>query len=116
MQRYVPIDGMTEFVSGAGGHSHYEFDRQEPRHAFANDTDYGALRVELRPGSASFEFITWDGRVLDSGRVSCRGEQEDPPRLSLDIEEGDPACLAGEAHQFFACGATLRGRTGRPMT
>lgn len=78
MQRYVPIDGITELVSGAGGHSHYEFDRQEPRHAFANDTDYGALRVELRLGSASFEFITWDGRVLDSGRVSCRGGARGP--------------------------------------
>ncbi len=71
MQRYVPIDGMTELVSGAGGNSHYELDREEPRHAFANDTDYGALRLELRPGSASFEFISGDGRALDSGRVSC---------------------------------------------
>jgi hypothetical protein len=72
MQRYVPIDGMTELVSGAGGAGRYELDRREPRHAFANDTDYGALRLELRPSSASFEFITADGRVLDSGRVSCR--------------------------------------------
>jgi hypothetical protein len=72
MQRYVPIDGLTELVSCAGGHSHYQLDRQEPSHAFANDTDYGALRLELRPGSASFEFITAEGRMLDSGRVSCR--------------------------------------------
>jgi hypothetical protein len=72
MQRYVPIGGMTELVSGAGGAGHYELDRRERRHAFANDTDYGALRLKLRPGSASFEFIAADGRVLDSGRLSCR--------------------------------------------
>jgi hypothetical protein len=80
MQRYVPIDGMTELVSGAGGADRYELDRREPRHAFANDTDYGALRLELRPSSASFEFITADGRVLDSGRVSCRRAENRPRR------------------------------------
>lgn len=78
MQRYIPIDGVTELVAGAGGHGHYELDRHEPRHAFANDTDYGALRLELRPGSASFAFITADGRVLDSGRVACRPEPNGP--------------------------------------
>jgi 3',5'-cyclic AMP phosphodiesterase CpdA len=72
LQRYKPIAGITEMVSGAGGHSHYALDRSEPRHAFANDTDYGALRLELRPGSAAFEFAAADGRVLDSGRVRCR--------------------------------------------
>ena len=72
MQRYVRINGITELVSGAGAASHYQLDGREPRHAFANDTDYGALRLKLRPGSALFEFITADGRVLDSGRVSCR--------------------------------------------
>lgn len=73
MQRYRPIAGITELVAGAGGHSHYELDRVEPRHAFANDRDYGALRLELRRRSASFEFIAADGRVLDTGRVSCQG-------------------------------------------
>jgi calcineurin-like phosphoesterase family protein len=81
MQRYRPIAGITELVAGAGGHSHYELDRTEPRHAFANDSDYGALRLELRQRSASFEFIAADGRVLDSGRVSCRGLL---PRTRLD--------------------------------
>jgi 3',5'-cyclic AMP phosphodiesterase CpdA len=80
MQRYVPIAGMTEIVSGAGGHSHYQLDADEPRHAFANDTDYGALRLELRPGSVSFEFMTGDGRVLDSGRVRCRTGAEGASR------------------------------------
>ena len=72
MQRFEPIDGLTQFVSGAGGHSHYEIDRDDDRIAFANDADYGALRLELRPGSANFAFVALDGRTLDSGVVRCR--------------------------------------------
>jgi Calcineurin-like phosphoesterase len=71
MQRLKPIDGMVELVSGAGGKSHYVVDRDDPRLAFSNDTDWGALRVELRPGAAAFAFVTTDGRTLDSGTVRC---------------------------------------------
>lgn len=72
MQRLRPRDGITAFVSGAGGHSQYEIDRDYPGLAFANDTDYGALRLGLRPGRADFAFVDTDGRVLDSGTVPCR--------------------------------------------
>lgn len=72
MQRMRPVDGITEFVSGAGGRSHYGVDRGDARLAFADDTRYGALRLELRPGSATYEFVAADDRVLDSGTVRCR--------------------------------------------
>ena len=72
MQRFKPIDGLTQFVSGAGGHTHYGIDRDDGRVAFANDADYGALRLDLRPGSAQFAFVALGGRTLDSGVVRCR--------------------------------------------
>ena len=71
MQRLEPRDGITAFVSGAGGRSHYAIDRSDPRLAFANDTDWGALRLELEPGLARFAFVTTEGRTLDSGEVGC---------------------------------------------
>jgi hypothetical protein len=71
MQRLRPRDGMTEFVSGAGGHLHYRV-AADPRLAFSNDTDYGALRLDLRPGVAQYAFVDTHGHVLDSGTLRCR--------------------------------------------
>jgi acid phosphatase type 7 len=71
MQRFHPIDGITHFVSGAGGHGRYDL-RRDPRLAFGDDSHYGALRLRLRAGVAAHAFIAADGRVLDSGTVRCR--------------------------------------------
>jgi hypothetical protein len=65
-------EGITQLVSGAGGHGRYPIDRGERGLAFGNDEDYGALRLELRPGKARYAFVSADGRELDSGRVRCR--------------------------------------------
>jgi hypothetical protein len=72
MQRFEPRDGITEFVSGAGGHSLYPVLPGRPEVKFANDRDYGALRLQLRRGSARYAFVAADGRVLDSGSLRCR--------------------------------------------
>jgi hypothetical protein len=71
MQRLRPIDGITSFVSGAGGHSRYEL-RDDRRVAFGDAAHEGALRLRLRRGFASYAFVTAAGRVLDSGSVRCR--------------------------------------------
>jgi predicted phosphodiesterase len=71
MQRFRPIDGITHFVSGAGGHRRYDLNR-DPRLAFGDDSHFGALRLRLRPGAAAHAFIAADGRTLDSGTVRCR--------------------------------------------
>ena len=71
MQRLRERDGITTLISGAGGHSHYEVDRDYDGLAFGNGTDYGALRIELRPGRADFAFFTVGGRMVDSGTVPC---------------------------------------------
>jgi hypothetical protein len=72
MQRHKTRDGMTEFVSGAGGKSHYPIDFGYGGLAFGNDADWGALRLDLRPGRARFAFVTSTGSTLDSGTITCR--------------------------------------------
>jgi len=73
MQRMSPVAGITEFVSGAGGRSHYGVDRGYGRQlGFFDDTSDGALRLVLRPGFAAYAFVAADGRVLDSGTIGCR--------------------------------------------
>lgn len=71
MQRFRPIDGIAQYVSGAGGHGRYALKR-DPRLAFGDDGDYGALRIELRPGRARLAFVSAAGRILDTSVVRCR--------------------------------------------
>lgn len=75
MQRLRPVDGMTQFVSGAGGRSHYGVDSGDDRLAFSDDERDGALRLRLRRGLASHAFVAVSGRVLDRGRVRCRPDR-----------------------------------------
>ena len=70
MQRFAPRDGLTEFVSGAGGKSHYPV-RAHPGLRFDDWRHLGALRLDLRRGSARAAFVATDGRVLDSKTVTC---------------------------------------------
>lgn len=72
MQRFRPIDGLTQLVSGAGGKSRRELNHGDPRLAFSNNTDDGALRIVLSPGGATLSFVTAGGRTLDTARVACR--------------------------------------------
>ena len=72
MQRFKPRDGITEFVSGAGGHSSYAADNGRSDLAFAKGGQPGALRLELSPGLAAYRFVTVQGRTLDSGKVRCK--------------------------------------------
>ena len=75
MQRFRPTDGIVEFVVGSGGHGRYAVDRGDQRLAFANDADYGALRLDLRPGRAAWAFVAADGRTLDYGALTCRRQR-----------------------------------------
>jgi hypothetical protein len=73
LQRFKAIDGITEYVSGAGGHALYGFERRDPRLAFGTSRAYGALRIELRPGTARMAFVSSGGKVLDVSVVRCTG-------------------------------------------
>ena len=70
MQRFAPRGGITELVSGAGGHGLYPVHARRDL-AFANDTRFGALRVVLSRGLARFRFVSVGGRTLDSGKIRC---------------------------------------------
>jgi Calcineurin-like phosphoesterase len=72
MQRLRPVDGITQLVEGAGGSELYPVDKDDPRLAFQDDTDHGALRLKLTPGRAVATFVATDGSVLDRSAVPCR--------------------------------------------
>lgn len=71
MQRFKPVDGIAQYVSGAGGNDLYLFRRRDPRMAFGEALAYGALRIELRPGRARLAFVSAGGRILDVSVVRC---------------------------------------------
>ncbi len=71
MQRFKRRDGMTHYVSGAGGNERYGVDTRDPRLAFGRGDRFGALRIELGKGSAKLEFRSASGRVLDRSEVRC---------------------------------------------
>jgi Calcineurin-like phosphoesterase len=71
MQRMRERDGIVEFVSGAGGRHLYSVNENDPRLAFADDTHYGALRLQLSRGTARWRFVSAKGRALKSGVLRC---------------------------------------------
>lgn len=71
MQQMRPRGATTGLIAGAGGHGHYSLNHDDPRLAWANDTDNGALRLALRPGIARFAFVASDGGTLRQGSVRC---------------------------------------------
>jgi acid phosphatase type 7 len=71
MQRLRPVGRLVQYVSGAGGQVRYRLNRKHPRLAFGNDSRFGALRIVLEPGEATFEFRDVRGRLLDRSRAIC---------------------------------------------
>ncbi len=72
LQRMRPIDGLTQIVSGAGGHGRYNVDDSDPRLALANDRQDGAVRIDLGPQRATVRFVSAKGATLDTSTTSCR--------------------------------------------
>jgi hypothetical protein len=72
MQRLKPVDGITQFVSGAGGRSHYPIDRSDSRLAFSDNTHDGALELQLDGSTLFYRFVAVGGEALDSGTLRCR--------------------------------------------
>jgi hypothetical protein len=71
MARFHRIDGLTEYVSGAGGYTLYRA-RPDHRLDFIRTGIQGALRIALSPGRASLEFRSTTGEVLDRSSARCR--------------------------------------------
>jgi len=81
-QRWEPLDGsgnpdpegVTQIIVGSGGHGIRPFVKSDTRVVkgidYVEDTA-GALRLELYPDRASFNYINLDGVVLDAGKIPC---------------------------------------------
>jgi hypothetical protein len=63
--------GVSEFVSGGGGRSHYPADGDVRGSAYVDDNTFGVLRLVLRPKSFDYGFRGIDGTHQDAGSRSC---------------------------------------------
>lgn len=72
LQRFHRRDGLTQYISGAGGDVPNDQLRPDERLAFGRAGVPGGLRIILRPGRAVLEFRSASGRLLDRGRATCR--------------------------------------------
>jgi hypothetical protein len=80
-QRWAPqdacgnakADGVREFVVGTGGYymNNLGHNPKPANFEWGQDSQFGALKLDLYHGSYSFEFVSIDGKVLDSGTVLC---------------------------------------------
>ena len=77
MQRLEPLNRTIQFISGAGGSSHTVPDKDDRRLDFGDGIHYGALRLVLTPASARWAFVATDARILDSGVLRCRRDDND---------------------------------------
>lgn len=87
-QRWKPLDGsgavsttgITQFVAGGGGHGTQQFITSDSRLAIGFDTTpaaFGALRFQLNPYGAGYQYINTAGKMLDSGSIACSGAPAD---------------------------------------
>jgi len=70
-QRLKRRGGTIELVAGAGGPNLYPVRSRDRRLVWSDDDRVAALRIELVPGRARYQFRTAGGRVLRRGAVSC---------------------------------------------
>jgi hypothetical protein len=72
MERLRPVDGITQLVSGAGGHELTGLNSADHRLLFGDGSHHGALRLKLRPGKATLSFVAEDGALLDRSSLACK--------------------------------------------
>ena len=97
-QRWQALDGagnpsatgMTQLISGAGGHALGTFPRSDSRVAF-KAAQFGALKLGLNAAGAAYQFTTVNGTTLDSGSVKCDATTAD------NANPGAPATLTATA-------------------
>jgi acid phosphatase type 7 len=67
----VVKNGVTSFVSGGGGRSHYRATGDVHGSAYFDDDTFGVLRLKLKPDSFDYGFRGIDGSSQDNGSRSC---------------------------------------------
>ena len=65
-----PDRGVRTFVVGTGGKNLTEWGSSN-RSDYRQNTQFGALRLVLRPGSYTWEFRSITGEVMDQGAGTC---------------------------------------------
>ena len=118
-ERWTPLnadgepdqDGLVQFVVGTGGQELLSSRRSDPRLEVAQDGP-GALRMELWPDRAEFQFINTDGATIDTGSVGCRGGEDELEATELEASELVTAEAPGTAATIINTGgAGVRCRT-----
>lgn len=67
-----PARGIVQFVVGTGGRNFTSLVRPlQPHSAASVENVFGILKLTLHPTSYTWQFITVDGSVADSGTVNC---------------------------------------------
>ncbi|MDP9108608.1 MAG: metallophosphoesterase, partial [Pseudomonadota bacterium] len=70
-----PRDGMRQFVVGTGGAELSPFRLMRANSLIANNTNYGVLRMELKPDGYTWQFMpVADGTLQDAGSARCRSK------------------------------------------
>jgi Tol biopolymer transport system component len=79
-ERFAPMDaagnrdgalGVRQFVVGTGGKNHQQIRTPQPNSEVRNVTDFGVLKLELRPTAYRWEFVDERGQVADTGANAC---------------------------------------------
>jgi hypothetical protein len=73
--------GLTEFIVGTGGASHYGFATVQPNSVARNADTFGALKLDLHLNGYDWAFVPEAGKTYsDSGTASCHAAPStDPP-------------------------------------
>lgn len=132
-QRWLPLDqngnvsnqGIVHFVAGGGGHGIQNFVRTDARLAIGYDnpaTGFGALRFEMNPKGAAFQYIHTSGAIIDAGVIPCRGATPDtqapttPQNLLASADSSGQIVLQWQAAQDDTGVALYRVyRNGQPI-
>lgn len=66
-------DGVREFIVGTGGYylNNLGHNPKPSNFVWGQDQDFGAMKLSLYRGSYDFQFVSIDGKVLDSGHILC---------------------------------------------
>jgi len=124
-QRWQPLDangnpsatGLTEIVSGTGGHSRQAMVRSDSRVVSSVGNVFGALQLQLSPTSAEFKFFTVSGSTssqFDAGTIPCRGYGSLTGRVT-DSATGDPVTGATVSYSGATTLTDSAGSYSLPM-
>jgi hypothetical protein len=86
-ERWKPLDGrgtpdprgVTQLIAGAGGHQLTPPEQGDPRIAATSAGVSGALVLDLGATDVSFNYLTTDGVLRDSGTIPCKSTGDPLP-------------------------------------